>query len=146
MKINQSNLYDYQMQIIGNHKVEFFTEKIDTLCKNFEKYEFFFKIEESTSKKISFFINDLHKIYSYSQKILLSLIDNVIMNNLNVDKVYQLVIEAEAEDKKELDHKQRLYDYHFDRLAKNYSNNNVLCTHSKEGYVHTLTFMKLKNA
>jgi hypothetical protein len=146
MKINQSNLYNYDVKTIGNNKVEFFTEKVESACKFIEKYEFFFRIEESTTKKFNFFIRDLHQIYTLIQDSILSLIDDVIIKNINNDKVYQLIIEAESADKKELELKQKVYDYHFERLAKSYTDKDsgIYCHHTKDGYIHTLNFMKLK--
>lgn len=144
MKINNKNIDYYRTSNIGNTKVEVYVEKIE-LSNDLEKYEFIFKIDNSTTShnKLSL-IKDLYNLFLLVQSTLLEYIDKVVMNRLDVNKTIQLVIEPEDNNSIEANKKDKLYSYHLDRLAKEYTDviNNIFCTHEKKGNIHTLIFSK----
>jgi hypothetical protein len=144
MKSNK-NVDFYLSEMVSGNLVEVFAEKLSSNDDLIEKYEFTFKINQSTSKQVSLYIPDLYKIFVIVQKSLLKYIEENILNNVSDNKSIQLMVEAEGNDEKEISYKDKLYDYHLTRLAKKYTNveNEVWCKHTRKDLSHFLTFSKI---
>lgn len=144
MKFSNKNIDYYTTSNIGNTKVEVYVEKLESV-NNIEKYEFIFKVDDSTSNnnKISI-IKDLYNLFLLVQKTLLEYIDNNIIAKINDNNIIQLIIEPEGINESEVVNKDKLYNYHLDRLVKNYNKtlDNIFCTHSKEGIRHIISFSR----
>jgi hypothetical protein len=146
---SKNNIDFYVSEMIGRNKVEVFTERMKTESKELEKYEFIFKINDSTSKEISLFISDLYKLFGIVQKSLISYIENSLLPKVHNEKNIQLVVEAEGKTQQEIDYKTKLYNYHLDRLSKHYTDfiPGLVCKHTYEGITHNLMFyMEQKSA
>jgi hypothetical protein len=144
MKSNK-NIDYYLSEMVNGNTVEVFAEKLSSNDDLIEKYEFTFKINQSTSKQVSLYIPDLYKIFVIVQKSLLEYINENVLNKINDNKIVQLMVEAEGKNKTEVDYKDKLYDYHFDRLARKYTemDNDVCCEHTRNNLSHFLTFSKI---
>jgi len=139
---SKNNLDFYTSEMIGRNKIEVFSEKLKSDSEYVEKYEFIFKINESTAKETSMFITDLYKLLVIVQKSLISYIEESLLPKVQNEKSIQLLVEAEGNTQQEIDYKTKLYNYHFDRLSNHYTNffPNLICEHTYEGITHYLSF------
>lgn len=139
---SRKNLDFYVSEMIGRNKVEVFTEKLTSENKELEKYEFIFKINDSTLKETSLFISDLYKLFVVVQKSLISYIENTLIPKVQNEINVLLMVEAEGKTQQEIDYKTKLYNYHFDRLSNHYTDffPGLVCKHTYEGITHNLLF------
>jgi len=139
---SKNNLDFYTSEMIGRNKIEVFSEKLKSDSEFIEKYEFIFKINDSTAKETSMFITELHKLLTIVQKSLLSYIEESLLPKVQNEKSIQLLVEAEGNTQQEIDYKTKLYNYHFNRLSNHYTNffPSLVCEHTYEGITHQLSF------
>lgn len=139
---SKNNLDFYTSEMIGRNKIEVFSEKLKSDSEYVEKYEFIFKINESTAKETSMFITDLYKLLVIVQKSLISYIEESLLPKVQNEKSIQLLVEAEGNTQQEIDYKTKLYNYHFDRLSNHYTDffPGLVCKHTYEGITHNLLF------
>ena len=127
---------------IGKSELKIFTEKIESSCKLLKKTEFIFEIDSSTKKKTDFSIFDLKKIRYIVKNTLNEYIQDRILKEVSNLSFYQLIVEIEGNDQKEVEMKHVLYDTYLDKLAKNLNEvvDEIFCVHSKDNLTHYLTF------
>lgn len=130
------------LEKIGKSELKIFTEKIESSCKLLKKTEFIFEIDSSTKKKTDFSIFDLKKIRYIVKNVLNEYIQDRILKEVSNLSFYQLIVEIEGNDQKEVEMKHVLYDTYLDKLAKNLNEvvDKIFCIHSKDNLTHYLTF------
>jgi hypothetical protein len=147
MKSKKETIQELVNTNVNNTKLSIFTEKLETQCPLIQKIEFMFQIENSTTKTINFLLNDLYKIFLHVQGAFIAYIEENIISELknNTHKVYQIEIEAEGSSQKEIEYKDKLYDFHLNRISSKYTDlkNNIICTHDRIDNIHVLSFFKL---
>ena len=116
--------------------MEIFIEKLDSNCVFLPRFEFIFRINGSTDKKMDLWIPDLYKILVAVQKSLLEF----AQESIHTYNSFQLEFEAEGNNSKEKD---ELYDYQLTRLSNKFTEGNVICTHCNMDGIHLLNFSKL---
>lgn len=127
---------------VGNSEIKVFTENYITDDPKVRKAEFIFEIDSSTKKQLDFSIIDLYKIMSIVYHALNEYVEKKIIIELNSLSSFQIMIEADGDNDKEVKMKDKLYNYHLNRLAIKFSKmyDNVFCVHTKDNLTHYLTF------
>jgi hypothetical protein len=145
MKSQKENIQELYSTKIGKTSLSILTEKQQTECPLTERTEFLFKIENQTSKTVDFFINDLYRIFQCVQSTFIKYIERNIIDNIKEGciKLYQIEIEAEGSSPQECHYKDKFYNYHLNRIAKKYTNDNIFCLHIKEDNIHVLSFFRI---
>lgn len=142
MKSSSKRIENLCCKKVGSSEIKVFAENQSTVDPSERKAEFIFEIDSSTKKQMEFSILDLHKIMGIVNTALIEYIQNNVFGEMHNISKFQLLIEAEGNDEKEIKLKDNLYNYHLERLAKKFSNvaDDIFCTHSKDNLTHYLTF------
>lgn len=133
---------------IGNSEIKVFAENHVSDDPKVRKAEFIFEIDSSTKKQLDFSIIDLYKIMSIVYHSLNEYVEKKIIIELNSLSSFQIMIEADGDNDKEVKMKDNLYNYHLNRLAIKFTKmyDNVFCTHTKDNLTHYLTFSHASTA
>jgi hypothetical protein len=142
MKSSSKRVENLCYKKIGSTEIKVFAENQVTCDPSIVRAEFIFEINSSTKKQSEFSIFDLYKIMGIVYTALNDYIEKVIFNEIKKGSSFQLLIEAEGSDDKEIRLKDNLYEYHLKRLAEKVTcmAENVFCAHSKDNMTHCLTF------
>jgi hypothetical protein len=130
------------LEKIGNSELKIFIEKQDSSCKFLKKTEFIFEINSSTKKQVHLPLKQAHRVIHCVAETLNNYIQNVVFKELEYLLGYQITIEIEGNNQKEIEMKHILYDNYLDRLAKKFNEvvDEIFCVHSKNNLTHYLTF------
>lgn len=128
---------------IGNSELKIYTENIESSCKLLKKTEFIFEIDSSTKKQVQLPIKLAHKVIHCVAETLNNYIENVVFKEVRHLLGYQITIEIEGNNQKEIEMKHLLYDNYLDRVSKKFNDimNQVVCVHTKNEFTHYLTFI-----
>lgn len=142
MKSSSKRVENLCCKKVGNSEVKVFAESHITDNPKVRKSEFIFEIDSSTKKQTEFSIFDLYKIMSIVYHALNDYVENVVLDELKNLNTFQLIIEAEGNNDKEVQMKDNLYDYHLTRLAAKFTEvvDDLFCVHTKDNLTHYLTF------
>jgi hypothetical protein len=142
MKSSSKRVENLCCKKIGNSEIKVFAENKITDNPMLRKAEFIFEIDSSTKKQSDFSIFDLYKIMCIVYNALNDYVEKVIFDEVKKGIMFQLMIEAEGNDQKEVQMKDNLYDYHLNRLAQKFNEvvDEIFCVHSKDKLTHYLTF------
>lgn len=127
---------------VGDSKINVFAENHTTDNPLIRKAEFIFEIDSSTKKQTNFSIYDLHSIMGIAYNTLIDYIEHNIIKEIQNLTSFQLLIEVEGNDDKDVSMKNNLYHYLLKRLAKKITKDSkdVMCVYTKDATTHYLTF------
>jgi hypothetical protein len=145
MKSSNKRVENLCCKKVGNSEIKVFAENQTTDNPLIRKTEFIFEIDSSTKKQTEFPIFDLYKIMSIVYHALNDYVEKKIMNELKSLSSFQIMIEAEGNNEKEIQMKDNLYNYHLNRLAQKYTEmyDDVCCQHIKNNLSHFLVFSRI---
>ena len=128
---------------LGNSILTICVEKLESNCLYINLTEFMFKVNDSTHKdKVNLFYSDMYKLFRLVHSSLEEYINDYVIKNIKNNIVYKIEFEADGVDNKEKKYKNNCYEFYLKRICEKFSSDNILCSYSKSGNLHYLTFIE----